>query len=132
MSVPPGIQKHLSDETYPLTPEDIAFYQKYRFIKLRQVFDADTIAYYDRVISDKVAEKSKSVDPLDARNTYGKAFLQIFNLWREDESIREFVFSKRMARIAAELMQVDGVRLYHDQALYKEGGGGITPWHADQ
>lgn len=29
-------------------------------------------------------------------------------------------------------MQVRGVRLYHDQALYKEKGGGITPWHADQ
>jgi ectoine hydroxylase-related dioxygenase (phytanoyl-CoA dioxygenase family) len=27
---------------------------------------------------------------------------------------------------------VTGVRLYHDQALYKESGGGITPWHADQ
>ena len=25
-----------------------------------------------------------------------------------------------------------GVRMYHDQALYKEAGGGITPWHADQ
>jgi ectoine hydroxylase-related dioxygenase (phytanoyl-CoA dioxygenase family) len=24
------------------------------------------------------------------------------------------------------------VRLYHDQALYKEPHGGITPWHADQ
>ena len=29
-------------------------------------------------------------------------------------------------------MHVFGVRLYHDQALYKEPGGGITPWHADQ
>ena len=29
-------------------------------------------------------------------------------------------------------MQVKGVRLYHDQALFKEAGGGITPWHADQ
>ena len=24
------------------------------------------------------------------------------------------------------------VRLYHDQALFKEAGGGITPWHQDQ
>lgn len=24
------------------------------------------------------------------------------------------------------------MRLYHDQALYKEAGGGPTPWHADQ
>jgi ectoine hydroxylase-related dioxygenase (phytanoyl-CoA dioxygenase family) len=27
---------------------------------------------------------------------------------------------------------VDGVRLYHDQSLYKEPAGGITPAHADQ
>ncbi|RYZ00338.1 MAG: phytanoyl-CoA dioxygenase [Chitinophagaceae bacterium] len=69
---------------------------------------------------------------LDARDTYGKAFLQLFNLWREDEYARALVFSRRLARIATELMEVEGVRLYHDQALYKEGGGGITPWHADQ
>ena len=29
-------------------------------------------------------------------------------------------------------MGVRGVRMYHDQALYKEKGGGVTPWHADQ
>jgi ectoine hydroxylase-related dioxygenase (phytanoyl-CoA dioxygenase family) len=29
-------------------------------------------------------------------------------------------------------MDVDGVRMYHDQALFKEPGGGFTPWHADQ
>ena len=39
---------------------------------------------------------------------------------------------KTLAQIAAELMGVSGVRLYHDQALYKEPSGGITPWHADQ
>jgi ectoine hydroxylase-related dioxygenase (phytanoyl-CoA dioxygenase family) len=37
-----------------------------------------------------------------------------------------------VARLAAELMGTRGVRLYHDQALYKESGGGLTPWHADQ
>ena len=29
-------------------------------------------------------------------------------------------------------MDSDGVRLYHDQALYKAAGGGFTPWHCDQ
>ena len=48
------------------------------------------------------------------------------------EQIEEFVFSKRLAKIAADLLTVDGVRMYHDQALFNEGGGGITPWHADQ
>ena len=40
--------------------------------------------------------------------------------------------AKRFARIAAQLMGVERVRLYHDQALFKEAGGGITPWHQDQ
>ncbi|HMQ46813.1 MAG TPA: phytanoyl-CoA dioxygenase family protein [Saprospiraceae bacterium] len=54
------------------------------------------------------------------------------NLWTHSEAIRQLVFSQRLARIAAELMGVEGVRLYHDQALFKEAGGGFTPWHADQ
>jgi ectoine hydroxylase-related dioxygenase (phytanoyl-CoA dioxygenase family) len=29
-------------------------------------------------------------------------------------------------------MGVSGVRIYHDQALFKEPGGGHTPWHQDQ
>jgi ectoine hydroxylase-related dioxygenase (phytanoyl-CoA dioxygenase family) len=120
------------DKPYTLTAEQIDFYQRNRFIKLKNVFDAETIAHFNRVITDKVTELSKTVAPLEKRDTYGKAFLQLFNLWREDETIKPLVFSKRLAKIAADLMQTEGTRLYHDQALYKEGGGGITPWHADQ
>jgi len=43
-----------------------------------------------------------------------------------------FAFTTDLARIATELLGVSAVRLYHDQALYKEPGGGHTPWHADQ
>lgn len=39
---------------------------------------------------------------------------------------------QKLARIVAQLLSVGGVRLYHDQALYKEPGGGIAPAHADQ
>jgi ectoine hydroxylase-related dioxygenase (phytanoyl-CoA dioxygenase family) len=70
--------------------------------------------------------------PLDERDTYGQAFLQMFNLWMLDERVARFVLAPRFARVAAELMEVDGVRIYHDQALVKEPGGGYTPWHQDQ
>ena len=120
------------DQTYELSQEQIDFYQKNRYIKLKNVFDAETLAYYGEKISEKVNELNNQEKPLDARDTYGKAFLQIFNLWREDETIKEFVMSRRLGQIAAELMQAEGARIYHDQALFKEGGGGITPWHADQ
>ena len=124
--------KNILDQPYELSQYAIDFYQKNRYIKLKNVFDADTLAYYGDKISQKVAELNKNDKPLNQRDTYGKAFLQIFNLWLQDESIKEFVFSKRLAKIAADLMCTEGVRMYHDQALYKEGGGGITPWHADQ
>lgn len=69
---------------------------------------------------------------LQERDTYGKAFLQIMNLWRVDDDSKKFVTARRLAKIAADLMGVDNVRLYHDQALFKEPGGGPTPWHQDQ
>ncbi len=70
--------------------------------------------------------------PLSERDTYGRAFIQMFNLWRHREEARAFVFARRFAKVAADLMGVEGVRLYHDQALFKEPGGGFTPWHQDQ
>lgn len=117
---------------YSLSAEQIGFYQKNRFIKLKNVFDAETLAHYGDAIAQQVAKMNTVTTKVDERDTYGKAFLQLFNLWRENEVVKEFIFSKRMAKIAADLMQVEGVRMYHDQALFKEGGGGITPWHADQ
>ena len=69
---------------------------------------------------------------MEERDTYGKAFLQIMNFWKVDENVRKFTLAKRFAKVAADLLGVENVRIYHDQALYKEPGGGFTPWHQDQ
>jgi ectoine hydroxylase-related dioxygenase (phytanoyl-CoA dioxygenase family) len=130
-TIPLSIKEGLV-KPFQLTDEQIRFFQKNRFIKLKQVFDEETISFFNNVITNRVALMNTESTPLDQRSTYGKAFLQLFNLWREDELVKTFIFSERLAKIASDLMQVDGVRIYHDQALFKEGGGGITPWHADQ
>lgn len=122
----------LLNQPFPLSAQQIQFFQKNKFIKIKQVLNREIIDYFNEVITQKVEELNDVDTPLGQRDTYGKAFLQLMNLWREDEQIKRLVFSKRIASIAAGLMQVEGVRLYHDQALYKEAGGGITPWHADQ
>jgi ectoine hydroxylase-related dioxygenase (phytanoyl-CoA dioxygenase family) len=120
------------DTPYLLTQDQLDFYQKNQFIKLKEVLNPETMQFFNALISKQVEEMNTVQTALEERTTYGKAFLQLFNLWCENTVIKELVFSKRIAKIAADLMQVDGVRLYHDQALFKEGGGGITPWHADQ
>lgn len=102
------------------------------FVHLSGVLSPATIAEYEPTITSEVIRLNTQHLPLADRDTYGKAFLQVTNLWQENEKIKELVFSRRLAGIAAKLLGVHAVRLYHDQALYKEPGGGITPWHADQ
>lgn len=107
-------------------------YERDGFVKIKNVFDGDVLAYYREHISAEVLRRNTTNAPLEARDTYHKAFLQVTNLWCSSDVAREFVFGKHLASIAAQLLGVERVRLYHDQALYKEPGGGITPWHADQ
>ena len=53
-------------------------------------------------------------------------------MWLTNEIFRQFVLSPRIAEIAAALLGVARVRLYHDNALAKEPGCGRTPWHYDE
>ena len=117
---------------YFVSPEAIEFYRENGYVKLKHVLSPEVLDYYGTIITDLVFRLNTLIKPMEERTTYERAFLQIMNLWREDEQAKEFVFSKRLAKIATDLMGVQGVRIYHDQALYKEPSGGITPWHADQ
>lgn len=101
-------------------------------VKLRGVLDPDAVAAWAPTISQTVIDLNTEHTPLAERDTYGKAFLQVSNIWQSSAALQTFAFSQDLARIASELLGVSGVRMYHDQALYKEPGGGHTPWHADQ
>ncbi|HLH80836.1 MAG TPA: phytanoyl-CoA dioxygenase family protein [Chthonomonas sp.] len=116
---------------YPLTKEQIEAYQRDGHILLRGVCSPEEIAVYGPIIREAAYRYNTQNLPIEQRDTYGKAFLQIMNLWVRDERVRKYVLARRFARIAAELMGVEGVRIYHDQALFKEAGGGPTPWHQD-
>lgn len=115
-----------------LRPADLRDFVENGFVKLSSALDPDAIRAIEPEITAKMFALNTQHLPLAERTTYGKAFLQVVNLWQHSEEVRKFVQNPDLARMAAELLQVEGVRLYHDQALYKEAGGGITPWHADQ
>ena len=120
------------DAPYALTNEQLAYYAQNGHIYLPSVVSSQELAAYRPVINDAADRFNTETRPLEERDTYGKAFLQIMNLWARDEAVARFTLAQRFARIAAQLMNVDGVRIYHDQALFKEPGGGPTPWHQDQ
>ena len=120
------------NEAYSLTAEQVAAYQRQGHVHLRGLLSPEEVAAYRPIINRAADAYNTESRPIEERDTYGKAFLQIMNLWTKDEAVRRYVFARRFAQIAAELMGVNGVRLYHDQALFKEPGGGPTPWHQDQ
>lgn len=121
------------DEPYPLQSAQIDQFQREGFIHLPGVFDAATLASVEPILTElTLAHDPERGKKLTDKDLYGQAFIQVGNLWEMDERARAFSFSKRLARIATELMGTRGVRMYHDQSLYKEARGGITPWHVDQ
>ena len=117
---------------HPLPEGMRAAFERDGWARVPGVFTEDELAPFARAITAATLRLNDQHVPLEERSTYDRAFLQVMNLWREDAAARAFVEGKRLAKLAADLLGVRGVRLYHDQSLYKEPGGGLTPAHADQ
>ncbi len=121
------------DLSYPLTEDQIRQFREDGFIKLKNVFGADVLDFYGSVVSRLTRQHNQLKNvPVEERNAYQRAFTDVGNLWTKDPTVKTFSFSKRLARIVTELLGTTGVRMYKDQSFYKEPGGDITPWHADQ
>ncbi len=108
-------------------------FRKDGHVLLRSVCSSEEVAFYRRAIVETIDRLDSKPPAFEDRDTYGKAFRQTQNLRLVDSRVRAFALAERFARIAADLMGVDGVRIYHDQSLFKEPGDGcnLTPWHQD-
>lgn len=120
------------DQTLKLTEQQTHAFRNDGHTLLRNVLEVNELLFYKDAIVQAAARHNSEKRKMEERDTYGKAFLQIMNLWEVDETVRRFTLAKRFGDLAAQLLGVPKVRLYHDQALFKEPGGGPTPWHQDQ
>lgn len=127
VSALPSLNEYIS-----VSKDQINEFRKNGHTLIRNVLSKEEIEAYRPVILEAAERQNTEKRKLEDRDTYGKAFLQIMNLWTNDSQVKKFTLSKRFAKIAADLLGVDNVRIYHDQALFKEAGGGPTPWHQDQ
>ena len=121
----------LSSE-FALAPGLAERFRRDGFVFLDQLCPQQELAPYKAAIEEVTMREAGVRAPMAERGTYAKAFIQIGNLWRKDERVARFVLARRFGKVAADLLGVKGVRLYHDQALFKEPHGGPTPWHQDQ
>lgn len=118
--------------TYALTSETVENFLRDGHVKLKGVFTPEEVEAYrhhlGRVVDDNSAENHAMEQKVAGA---GKNWKFVNNLWTLDEAARRFILSSRLGRIAADLMQVEGVRLFRDQSYFKGPDGANTPWHQD-
>ena len=114
-------------KTYHLKNEQIDFFRKNGFIKLKKVFSPGVVLKL-RAELISLLKKEFNVDP--DKEAHDR-FLSLEMIWPKNKLLRAYVLSPRLGQISADLLGVPAVRLYHDNVLAKQAGCGRTPWHFD-
>ncbi|MEI7551172.1 MAG: phytanoyl-CoA dioxygenase family protein [Verrucomicrobiota bacterium] len=116
---------------YPLTPQQIAAYQRDGYIQLNDVITGDDLTAFRDAVAAVVKEDTARLDPNRTRNSYEQIFIQCVNVWQRSPAVKSYVLHRRLGSIASRLSGLS-VRLWHDHALFKEPHTGAkTPWHQD-
>lgn len=110
-------------EPYLLTEEQIEQFHAESYVRLKGVFSPGAILTL-RQEALRVFSTHNQPDP-------NRRFSSMELMWLENDIIREIVTGRRLGQLAANLLRVSRVRIYHDDFLCKEPGGGRTPWHYD-
>jgi ectoine hydroxylase-related dioxygenase (phytanoyl-CoA dioxygenase family) len=84
--------------------------------------------HVDRAVADRTRHDTRM---LEEKSRYEQSFQQCLNLWEDHPEVRPLTFHPAVAATAARLLKVPSVRVWHDQAHYKEAGGRGTDPHQD-
>jgi len=86
-------------------------------------------AAVDRAVRDRARNDNRK---LEEKSPYEQSFTQCMNLWEDHPDVLPLTFHPRISEVATTLIGVPALRLWHDQALYKDAGGRYTEPHQDQ
>ena len=124
-----------------LTQKQINFYQENGYVVIEDFLRPDELETWQRNVADAVAQRDgrlvaggpKAQDRIDSEESryYDKVFMQRMNLWTDHEGMRGLMFDARLGKMVSELAGVDGMRIWHDQALIKQPWANPTGWHLD-
>jgi len=119
-----------------LTPAQIAFYRENGFLVIENFLDPGELARWGENTDEAVAQRLASqAGPLgnqaDPDAYYAQVFTQCLKLADSHAGMRELLFDPRLGQLVGALAGVDGIRIWHDQALFKPPFGNPTGWHLD-
>lgn len=118
--------------SFVLDPQLIEKFRSDGFVVVPDVYSDADLDRLASAVDQAVADDRRDDDrKLTERSRYEQSFQQCLNLWTRYPEVLVWSCDPRPAEIAAQLLGVGGVRLWHDQALYKEPGGRPTDPHQD-
>ena len=119
-----------------LKREPIESYRENGFIVIEDFLSAQELETWRNAVEEAVAERGRlrilGREPItDDETYYNNVFVQRVNLWQDNEKMRKLIVDRRLGKMAAELAGVEGIRIWHDQALNKQPWANPTGWHLD-
>ena len=120
-----------------LTPQQIEAYQRDGFLPIERFLTDAELAELRAAVDEAVASMgnrkvSVGLDAMkDADDYYDRVFKQRVNLWRINATVKRFMLNPALGEMLGKLAGVDGMRVWHDQALIKPPFGNPTGWHLD-
>ena len=122
----------MSPSPQVIDTESIAAFERDGFVVVEDLLTPDELVRYGNAVDHAVARRSQGDDrPLAEKTLYEQSFIQCMRLWEDDPDVRPLTFHPRIGEAAAALLGAEAVRVWQDQALYKEPGGRETDAHQD-
>ncbi|MCH5716369.1 phytanoyl-CoA dioxygenase family protein [Niabella hibiscisoli] len=126
-----------------LTQEQINYYNENGFLIVEDFLSPTELEEWRTAVTEAIADRNGikipgqniKVGMDDGINEdaeyFSKVFDQLLNLWQTSDKVKEIMLDARIGKMVAELAGVDGVRIWHDQALFKKPWANPTSWHLD-
>lgn len=129
----------MEDQHITLTAEDVAFYEENGYWVAPKLFSDEELAafreHHARVVHGNYNTLFTPPGRIGWEPEPITSLVKIDYAYMADSTLAKLVLSERIGRIAAQLAQVSGIRLWHDQLLHKPPQKGkqanAVGWHQD-
>jgi hypothetical protein len=117
-------------------PELVRRYRQDGFVVVEGLLDPAELEEWRREVDEAVAQRLEDrgaplQNQADPESYYAQIFTQCLRLADSHEGVRRRIYDPGLAAMAGQLSGAEGLRVWHDQALYKPPFGNPTAWHLD-
>lgn len=112
------------------TAEQVDAYRRDGFVLVEGFLDEEELDRWRAATGEAVEQRRAAAGEPDD-SYYSRVFAQLQRLADTHDGVAELILDERLGELVAALAGVDGIRVWHDQALIKPPYGNPTTWHLD-